>query len=76
MKTILCVFGTRPEAIKFAPLIHRLKSQPSDFCVRVCVTSQHKKMLEQALTLFDIKPDYDLNIMKNCQSLFISPLLN
>jgi UDP-N-acetylglucosamine 2-epimerase (non-hydrolysing) len=67
-KKILLVFGTRPEAIKLAPLISILKNQP--FCeVRVCVTAQHREMLDQALKIFNIQPDYDLNLMKPGQSL-------
>lgn len=68
MKKILCVFGTRPEAIKMAPVVKALEK--SDFAeVVVCVTAQHRGMLDQVLKIFDIKPDYDLNIMKKGQSL-------
>lgn len=70
MKTILLVFGTRPEAIKMAPLVHELKKHPEDFIVKVCVTGQHREMLDQVLNLFEIVPDYDLNIMKPNQDLF------
>lgn len=66
---ILFIFGTRPEAIKLAPLI-KVFNQDNTFDVKVCVTSQHKKMLKQVLTFFGIKPDYDLKIMKPSQSLF------
>lgn len=68
MKKILLVFGTRPEAIKMAPLVHLLKEYKS-FDVRVCVTAQHREMLDQVLTFFDIIPDYDLNLMKSNQTL-------
>ncbi|OOF69970.1 non-hydrolyzing UDP-N-acetylglucosamine 2-epimerase [Rodentibacter caecimuris] len=64
---LLIVFGTRPEAIKMAPLIEGLKSNGLDF--KVCVTAQHRQMLDQVLTLFDIQPDYDLNIMSKHQTL-------
>jgi UDP-N-acetylglucosamine 2-epimerase (non-hydrolysing) len=66
-KNILIVFGTRPEAIKMAPLIKLLKEKMS---VKVCVTAQHREMLDQVMAIFDIKSDYDLNIMKNNQDLF------
>lgn len=69
MKKILLVFGTRPEAIKMAPLVLKLKESPS-LEVKVCVTAQHREMLDQVLSLFDIKPDYDLNIMKPGQDLY------
>ncbi|KEZ05210.1 UDP-N-acetylglucosamine 2-epimerase [Burkholderia sp. MSh2] len=68
MKKILIVFGTRPEAIKMAPLVRALKAQ-ADVDARVCVTAQHRQMLDQVLTLFDIKPDYDLNVMRQSQTL-------
>ena len=67
MRKILIVFGTRPEAIKMAPLIRTLSKK---FNVKVCVTAQHREMLDQVLNLFDIVPDYDLNIMKPKQDLF------
>lgn len=70
MKKILIVFGTRPEAIKMAPLVKELLKFPDEFDTRVCVTAQHREMLDQVLDIFDIKPDYDLNIMKNGQDLF------
>lgn len=66
---VLLVFGTRPEAIKMAPLVKTLQSRPDDFDVEVCVTGQHREMLDQVLRLFDIRPDYDLNIMKPGQDL-------
>jgi UDP-N-acetylglucosamine 2-epimerase (non-hydrolysing) len=65
---ILLVFGTRPEAIKMAPLIHLLKKD-KEFKIKVCVTAQHREMLDQVLDIFDIKPDYDLNIMRTGQTL-------
>jgi UDP-N-acetylglucosamine 2-epimerase (non-hydrolysing) len=68
MKNILLVFGTRPEAIKMCPLVNQLKVDDS-FNVKVCVTAQHREMLDQVLNLFNIVPDYDLNIMKHGQSL-------
>lgn len=70
MKTILLVFGTRPEAIKMAPLVKKFQQYPNDFRTVVCVTGQHREMLDQVLQIFDIKPDYDLNIMKQGQDLY------
>jgi UDP-N-acetylglucosamine 2-epimerase (non-hydrolysing) len=70
MKKILIVFGTRPEAIKMAPLVKEFKKHPDIFKTRVCVTAQHRQMLDQVLELFEIKPDYDLNIMKQNQDLY------
>lgn len=70
MKTILLVFGTRPEAIKMAPLVKKLQSEPEKFKTVVCVTAQHRQMLDQVLHIFDIKPDYDLNIMQANQDLY------
>ena len=69
MKKILLVFGTRPEAIKMAPLVLKLKQHP-EFQAVVCVTAQHREMLDQVLDIFDIKPDYDLNIMQKSQDLY------
>ena len=69
-KTILLVFGTRPEAIKMAPLVKKLQSEPEKFKTVVCVTAQHRQMLDQVLHIFDIKPDYDLDIMKPNQDLY------
>ena len=69
MKKVLTVFGTRPEAIKMAPLVHELAAA-SHIDSKVCVTAQHREMLDQVLQLFDINPDYDLNIMKSGQDLF------
>lgn len=68
LKKILTIFGTRPEAIKMAPLVHALKAD-SRFNAKVCVTAQHREMLDQVLELFGIKPHFDLNIMKNGQTL-------
>ena len=69
-RKIMLVFGTRPEAIKMAPLVHSLKKHPKDFSVVVCVTAQHRQMLDQVLQIFDILPDLDLDIMKDGQDLF------
>ena len=69
MKKILFVFGTRPEAIKMAPLVKAFENEAS-FEIKVCVTAQHREMLDQVLVLFDIEPDFDLNIMKPGQNLF------
>ena len=69
LKRVLFVFGTRPEAIKLSPLVHRLRSQPSEFDVRVAVTAQHRNMLDQVLEAFSIVPDYDLDIMQPGQTL-------
>ena len=63
MKKIFLVFGTRPEAIKMCPLVNELKKD-SDFNVKVCVTGQHREMLDQVLRTFEVVPDYDLHIMK------------
>ena len=70
MKKIILVFGTRPEAIKMAPLVKELQKYPDEFQTMVCVTGQHREMLDQVLRLFSIKPDYDLNIMKAGQTLY------
>jgi len=66
----MLVFGTRPEAIKMAPLVHRLCAEPDQFDVLVCVTGQHREMLDQVLGIFEITPDIDLNVMKQGQDLF------
>lgn len=68
MKKVLCVFGTRPEAIKMAPLVKYLEAD-SRFDLKVCVTAQHREMLDQVLELFDIHPDFDLDLMKHKQTL-------
>lgn len=70
IKTILLVFGTRPEAIKMAPLVKKLQSMPETFKTVVAVTGQHRQMLDQVLRIFDIVPDYDLNIMQANQDLY------
>lgn len=70
MKTIMLVFGTRPEAIKMAPLVKELQSQCQYFRTVVCVTGQHREMLDQVLHIFEITPDYDLNIMRQGQDLY------
>ena len=70
MKKILLVFGTRPEAIKMCPLVSELKKRAGEFEAKVCVTGQHREMLDQVLKVFRINPEYDLNIMKNGQTLF------
>ena len=70
MKKILLVFGTRPEAIKMCPLVKEFQKHPKEFETIVCVTGQHREMLDQVLTIFDVKPDYDLNIMKQGQDLY------
>ena len=70
MKKIMLVFGTRPEAIKMAPLVKEFHKHPDTFKTTVCVTGQHRQMLDQVLEIFDIKPDYDLNIMKQGQDLY------
>ena len=70
MKKIMLVFGTRPEAIKMAPLIKEFQKYPEQFQTIVCVTGQHREMLDQVLHIFEIIPDYDLNIMKQGQDLY------
>lgn len=70
MKKIMLVFGTRPEAIKMAPLVKEFQKYPEEFKTIVCVTGQHREMLDQVLHIFDITPDYDLNIMKQGQDLY------
>ena len=70
MKTVMLVFGTRPEAIKMAPLVKEFQKHPETFKTVVCVTGQHRQMLDQVLQLFEINPDYDLNIMKQGQDLY------
>lgn len=69
MKKIMLVFGTRPEAIKMCPLVKELQKRDSEFETIVCVTGQHREMLDQVLSIFDVKPDFDLNIMKQGQDL-------
>lgn len=70
MKKIMLVFGTRPEAIKMAPLVKEFQKYPEKYQTIVCVTGQHREMLDQVLDLFEITPDYDLNIMKQGQDLY------
>ena len=70
MKKIMLVFGTRPEAIKMCPLVKEFQKHPKEFETIVCVTGQHREMLDQVLRIFDVTPDYDLNIMKQGQDLY------
>lgn len=70
MQKIMLVFGTRPEAIKMAPLVKEFQKHSEDFDTIVCVTGQHRQMLDQVLEIFEIKPDFDLNIMKQGQDLY------
>ena len=70
MKKILLIFGTRPEAIKMAPVVKEFQKYPNAFDARVCVTAQHREMLDQVLDFFAIKPDYDLDLMMPGQNLY------
>jgi len=70
MKRIMLVFGTRPEAIKMCPLVKEFQKYPQDFETVVCVTGQHREMLDQVLRIFEVTPDFDLNIMKHGQDLY------
>ena len=70
MKKIMLVFGTRPEAIKMCPLVKEFQKKPEEFETIVCVTGQHREMLDQVLRIFEVQPDYDLNIMKQGQDLY------
>ena len=70
MKKVMLVFGTRPEAIKMAPLVKEFQKHSDSFETVVCVTGQHRQMLDQVLELFEITPDFDLNIMKESQDLY------
>src|SRR5260370_23783425 len=72
MRKILLIFGTRPEAIKLCPVIRSLREHPAHFDVKVCVTAQHRDLLDQVLQAFEVKPDYDLDIMMPGQTLFES----
>ena len=72
MRKILMIFGTRPEAIKLCPVIRSLREHPSHFQVKVCVTAQHREMLDQVLEAFDVRPDHDLDLMLPGQTLFQS----
>ena len=78
MKKILIIFGTRPEAIKMAPIVKEFLKYPKFFDIKVCVTAQHREMLDQVLHFFDIKTDFDLNLMKPNQNLYslTSSILN
>ena len=69
-KRVMLVFGTRPEAIKMCPLVRELREQPEDFETLVCVTGQHRQMLDQVLETFSVTPDYDLAVMEPGQTLF------
>ena len=69
-KRNLIVFGTRPEAIKMAPLVKEFQKNNKDFITKVCVSAQHREMLDQVLDFFEIIPDYDLNLMKPGQNLY------
>ena len=69
MKKVICIFGTRPEAIKMAPVIAELKKYPANCEVKICVTAQHREMLDQVLSSFKLKPDIDLNLMRDNQTL-------
>ena len=66
----LIIFGTRPEAIKMAPLVKEFLKYPEIFDTKICVTAQHREMLDQVLEFFEIKPDFDLNLMKPNQNLY------
>lgn len=70
MKTVMLIFGTRPEAIKMCPLVKEFQKYPEVFKTIVCVTGQHREMLDQVLKIFEVEPDYDLNIMKQGQDLY------
>ena len=70
MKKVMLVFGTRPEAIKMCPLVKEFQKYPEEFKTIVCVTGQHREMLDQVLRIFNVKPEYDLNIMKKGQDLY------
>lgn len=70
MKTVMLVFGTRPEAIKMCPLAKEFQKNPDSFKTIVCVTGQHREMLDQVLDIFGVVPDYDLNIMQQGQDLY------
>ncbi len=70
MKKVLLVFGTRPEAIKMAPLVYKFRIDNGEWIIKICVTAQHREMLDQVLELFEIEPDYDLDIMKPGQDLY------
>ncbi len=69
MKRVICIFGTRPEAIKMAPVIRELKKHPNNCEVTICITAQHREMLNQVLAIFDLRPSIDLNLMQHNQGL-------
>jgi len=69
MRKVLFIFGTRPEAIKLCPVLLHMRARPSDFSVRVCVTAQHRGMLDQVLNVFGVAPDHDLDVMQHAQTL-------
>ena len=69
VKKVLLIFGTRPEAVKMVPVIEELKKHPQEIDLKICVTGQHREMLDQVLSFFEVKPDYDLNVMKKGQNL-------
>lgn len=69
MKTVMLIFGTRPEAIKMCPLVKEFQKHPKVFKTIVCVTGQHREMLDQVLKIFEVIPDFDLNIMRQGQDL-------
>ena len=71
-RKVLFIFGTRPEAIKLCPVIHWMQQHPAQFSVRVCITAQHRDLLDQVLKVFDVAPDHDLNVMQPGQSLYQS----
>ena len=70
MKRVMLVFGTRPETIKICPLVKEFQKHPDQFETIVCVTGQHREMLDQVLHIFEVTPDYDLNIMQPGQDLY------
>ena len=70
MKKVMLVFGTRPEAIKMAPLVKEFQHHAGEFDTVVCVSGQHRELLDQVLSIFDIVPDYDLHVMKQGQDLY------
>ena len=72
MQSVLVVLGTRPEAIKLAPLLHELLSRPEEFSLNICITAQHRGMLDQVLAAFHLTPNYDLDVMQPGQTLFQS----
>jgi len=69
MRKVLFIFGTRPEAIKLCHVLLHMRTRPADFSVRVCVTAQHRGMLDQVLNVFGVAPDYDLDVMQHAQTL-------